>query len=217
MKLFITFEGIEGCGKTTQVKRLGERLTEYDIEFISTFEPGGTRIGQKIRRILLDPGNNGLTPLAELLLYVADRAQHVEEVIKPALEAGKWVICDRFMDATQVYQGAARGQDMKMIQALNNRATQGIRPDITFLLDCPEEVGLKRAKARNSRESARDQDRFERESIVFHRKIRKAYLHLARRDRKRFVVIDATMPEERATEQILEHLRPYLERERETQ
>jgi len=156
-------------------------------------------------------------PFAELLLYAADRAQHVEEVIKPALEAGKWVLCDRFADATVVYQGAARGQAMEIIRTLNEKATSGIRPNLTFLLDCPEEVGLKRATARNSLESTTDQDRFEREGVVFHRKIRKAYLDLASRDRNRFVVIDATMPEERAAEQILRHLKPYLERAREIQ
>ncbi|MBW2064525.1 MAG: dTMP kinase [Deltaproteobacteria bacterium] len=210
--MFITFEGIEGCGKSTQVKRLGKVLAELGIEFISTFEPGGTRIGQKIRRILLDPENHGLTPLAELLLYAADRAQHVEEVIRPALEAGKWVICDRFTDATLVYQGAARGQDMEMIRVLNDKVTHGISPDITFLLDCPEETGLKRARARISRESAGDQDRFEREEMAFHGKVRQAYLELARSESKRFIVIDGTMPKEDVAGDILRHLVPHLER-----
>jgi dTMP kinase len=147
--LFITFEGIEGCGKTTQVQRLEKFLEDHDIPVLFTLEPGGTRIGTNIRRILLDIENNNIAPLAELLLYEADRAQHVEEVIKPALDEGKWVVCDRFFDATVAYQGSARGQDMKLIQYLNDKVTQGIRPDLTFLLDCPVRQGVKRALMRN--------------------------------------------------------------------
>jgi len=134
----------------------------------------------------------------------------VEEIIRPALKAGKWVICDRFTDATLVYQGAARGQDMEMIRALNDKVTQGLRPDITFLVDCPEEMGLKRATARISRDSAGDQDRFEREEMAFHGKVRQAYLDLARMESKRFIVIDGTMPKEDVTGEILRHLVPHM-------
>ena len=138
--MFITFEGIEGCGKSTQAKRLVKHLRELAVPLVFTLEPGGTSVGQKIRRILLDSRNHHLSPLTELLLYSADRAQHVEEVIKPALEQEKWVLCDRFFDATTVYQGYARGLDMKLIVTLNEKASPGIRPDITFLVDCAVEM-----------------------------------------------------------------------------
>ncbi|MBW1798594.1 MAG: dTMP kinase, partial [Deltaproteobacteria bacterium] len=139
--MFITFEGIEGCGKTTQIKRLVDRLGEFSIPRVLTLEPGGTRVGKDIRRILLDSRNHALSHLAELLLYAADRAQHVEEVVRPALDRKEWVLCDRFFDATTVYQGYVRGQDMALIKTLNEKACLGIRPDITFVLDCPVETG----------------------------------------------------------------------------
>ncbi|MGE5842970.1 MAG: dTMP kinase, partial [Deltaproteobacteria bacterium] len=187
--VFISFEGIEGCGKSTQAKGLARKLGRLGIAHVMTLEPGGTQIGRKMRQVLLDSRNKALTPLAELMLYAADRAQHVEEIIKPALSAGKWVVCDRFSDATVVYQGAARGQDGRLIRLLNKVVTDGIRPDLTFLLDCPVEVGLGRALGRNMK----GQERFEREALSFHRKVRKGYLDLARRNRKRFVVLDATV------------------------
>jgi len=212
--LFITFEGIEGCGKTTQVKRLEKRLNSEGISLITTLEPGGTRIGKSIRHILLDASNKDLSPLAELILYAADRAQHVEEVIKPALDQGKWVICDRFFDATLAYQGAARGLDMELIGILNDKATQGLRPDITFLLDCPVEMGLARALQRNKDLSQEDQDRFEREKLEFHRKVRKGYLELVRKENKRFVVINATLPEDDVEQDIFQSLSPILDEKR---
>jgi len=204
--LFITFEGIEGCGKTTQIRRLARNLEGQGIGFTATLEPGGTEVGRKIRKILLDARNTGLTPLAELLLYEADRAQHVEEVVKPALDKGLWVLSDRFFDATVVYQGFARGQDMKLIKLLNEKATQGIVPGRTFLLDCPVEVGLARATARNNK----GQDRFERERIAFHRKVRQGYLELARKERKRYIVLDATQSVRDLEKEIMEHMRPLL-------
>jgi len=213
--LFITFEGIEGCGKTTQVKRLVKRLNSEGISLVTTLEPGGTRIGKSIRHILLDASNRDLSPLAELILYIADRAQHVEEVIKPALDQGKWVICDRFFDATLAYQGTARGQDMELIRILNNKATHGIRPDITFLLDCPVEMGLDRALKRNRDLSQEDQDRFERERLEFHREVRKGYLELARKEDKRFVVINAALTEDDVEQEIFQSLSPILDEKRE--
>ncbi|MBW2609664.1 MAG: dTMP kinase [Deltaproteobacteria bacterium] len=215
MDLFITFEGIEGCGKTTQVKRLVKRLNSEGISLVTTLEPGGTRIGKSIRHILLDASNRDLSPLAELILYIADRAQHVEEVIKPALDQGKWVICDRFFDATLAYQGTARGQDMELIRILNNKATHGIRPDITFLLDCPVEMGLDRALKRNRDLSQEDQDRFERERLEFHREVRKGYLELARKEDKRFVVINAALTEDDVEQEIFQSLSPILDEKRE--
>ena len=208
--MFITFEGIEGCGKTTQVKRFAKKLKGLGIPLITTFEPGGTRIGKDIRKILLDSRNKNLSPLTELILYAADRAQHVEELIKPALDEGKWVICDRFFDATVVYQGIARGQDMELIRALNEQATQGIQPDITFLLDCPVDMGLHRALERNEAQSQKGQDRFEREAIEFHRAVREGYLDLARKNQNRFVIVDATLPKDEVEKKIFQHMEPYL-------
>lgn len=204
--MFITFEGIEGCGKTTQIKRLTRNLKKAGIPFRATLEPGGTAVGRKIRRILLDSRNKGLTALAELMLYEADRAQHVEEVIKPALESNLWVVSDRFFDATVVYQGFARGQDRRLILDLNKKAAQGLVPDLTLLLDCPVEVGLARATSRNNR----GQDRFEREKVAFHRKVREGYLELARKDRKRFMVLDATQSVNALEKEILECMRPFM-------
>jgi dTMP kinase len=210
--LFITFEGIEGCGKTTQARRFVKRLKRRGISLITTLEPGGTRVGRDIRKILLDTRNKNLSPFAELILYAADRAQHVEEVIKPALDEGKWVVCDRFLDATVVYQGIARGQDMELIRILNEKATQGIRPDITYLLDCPVDMGLGRALKRNEAESQKGQDRFEREAIDFHKAVREGYLALAREDQDRFVVIDASLPKDQVEGEIFQHMEPFLDR-----
>ena len=206
--VFITFEGIEGCGKSTQAKRLGKTLARMGIAHVITLEPGGTSIGRHVRRVLLDSRNKALTPLAELMLYAADRAQHVEEAIKPALRAGKWVVCDRFSDATVVYQGAARGQDRKLIRLLNSIVTGGIQPHLTFLLDCPVEVGLSRALERNMK----GQDRFEKEALWFHRKVRKGYLDLARKNRKRFVVLDATANRKEIEGEVFRHLERFLTR-----
>jgi dTMP kinase len=208
--LFITFEGIEGCGKSTQAKRLVNRLRELAVPLVFTLEPGGTNVGQKIRRILLDTRNQYLSPLTELLLYAADRAQHVEEVIKPALEQEKWVLCDRFFDATTVYQGYARGLDMKLIVTLNEKASPGIRPDITFLIDCAVEIGLERALKRNRIQFQEGQDRFEREKKDFHEAVREGYLTMAMEDRERFVVVDGTLKEDELEEVIFRHVEPFI-------
>jgi dTMP kinase len=207
--LFITFEGIEGCGKTTQIKRLAGRLEGRGIRFISTLEPGGTRIGQDIRKVLLDSRNGHLAPLAELILYAADRAQHIEEVIKPALDQGKWVLCDRFFDATVAYQGAGRGLDMDLIKTLNELVTTGIRPDLTLLLDCPPETGIERAIKRISIIGQDGQDRFEREKMDFHRKVRAGYLEISLKE-KRFSIIDATLPEDEVEKEIFKAVSPYI-------
>lgn len=208
--MFITFEGIEGCGKTTQIKLLSQTLTRQGIPHITTLEPGGTIVGRHIRRILLDSANEGLTPLAELFLYEADRAQHMEEIVKPALEQGKWVLCDRFFDATIAYQGSARGQDIPFIDSLNKRATTGIAPDRTFLMDCPVEVGLTRAIERSLTAQDTGQDRFERERTAFHRKVREGYLELARLDSERFIVINAALSIGEIEKEILHHVQSML-------
>ncbi len=208
--MFITFEGIEGCGKTTQIKCLSRTLTRYEIPHVMTMEPGGSEVGKHIRRILLDAGNKGLAPLAELMLYEADRAQHIEEIVAPALEQGKWVLCDRFFDATVAYQGVARGQDGQLIDFLNDKVTKGIKPDRTFLLDCLVETGLTRALARNRRAHDKGQDRFEREKMSFHRDVREAYLELAQKEPQRFIVIDAASSIHEMEEEIFQHVRSML-------
>jgi len=206
--LFITFEGIDGCGKSTQVSRFEATLRERGISSVLTREPGGTRIGEAIRGILLNSDNAHMVPLAELFLYAADRAQHVREVIRPALEAGKWVICDRYFDATTVYQGAILGHHEKLIELLNREATLGCEPEITFLLDCPAEVGLKRRTEREMHDKGRD--RFERKTLDFHIKIRYGYLALANKYRDRFRIIDSTLPEDQVARKIKEVISPYL-------
>lgn len=208
--MFITFEGIEGCGKTTQIERFEKRLLNHGISLIKTLEPGGTRTGKNIRKMLLDSRNNDLAPLTELILYAADRAQHVEEVIKPALEKGQWIICDRYFDATIAYQGFARGQDIELINLLNEKATDGINPDITFLLECSVEIGLGRALKRNKELSLEDQDRFEKEEMEFHQKVRDGYLELARKDKKRFVIIDASQSEDAVEAEIFQAIKPFI-------
>ena len=208
--MFITFEGIEGCGKSTQTKRLVNRLRELAVPLVITLEPGGTAVGQKIRHILLDSRNQHLSHLTELLLYAADRAQHVEEIIKPALEQEKWVLCDRFFDATTVYQGYARGLDMKLIATLNEKASPGILPDITFLIDCPVEIGLERALNRNRVQFQQGQDRFEREKTDFHESVRKGYLTMARKNSERFRVVDGELEADELEALIFRHIEPYI-------
>ncbi|HEX5033273.1 MAG TPA: dTMP kinase [bacterium] len=190
MALFITFEGGEGSGKTTQIRKLEAALIARGLPVLATREPGGTETGREIRRILLDEKNGHLAPWTELLLYAADRAQHVAETIRPALGQGKIVLCDRFTDATVAYQGFGRGLDLKLIHSLNELATQGLRPDLTFLLDLPVSLGLKRAKARLEA-TGKSEGRFEAEAEAFHEKIRQAYLQLAQEEPKRFVLIEA--------------------------
>lgn len=210
--MFITFEGIEGCGKTTQIQRLAHKLEKEGIQIILTLEPGGTEIGKRIRHILLDSKNTHLSPLTELLLYEADRAQHVAEIIKPAIDSGKWVLCDRFYDATVVYQGLARGQDRDLISLLNITVTNHITPDLTFLLDCPVEIGLVRALRRNDSLELNGQGRFEQEKTDFHHKVREGYLALAHEFPKRFVIIDAALQPEEVEESIMARVKLFLKR-----
>ncbi len=191
MGFFITFEGIEGCGKSTQVRLLSEALSREGIPCAATREPGGTPIGGKIREILLNPDHKGIVPEAELLLYAADRAQHVIETIRPALNSGKVVICDRFTDATVAYQGFGRGLDASLISRLNEIASQGLKPGLTVLLDCPAEIGIKRALERNSKNSHIRDDRFEQEAMEFHNMVRRGYLAIAKDEPQRVKVVDA--------------------------
>ena len=190
--MFITLEGIEGSGKTSQMAHIEDFLTEKGHECLMTREPGGTGIGKKIRAILLDPDNRGIVPYTELLLYMADRSQHVHATIIPALEAGKTVVCDRFMDATLVYQGYARGLDIDLIHWIHQMTLGGLKPDVTFLLDLPVETGLARAwdQIKSGERSGRE-TRFEKESVAFHQKIRAGYLEQARLEKERYRVVEA--------------------------
>ncbi len=193
MGLFITFEGIEGCGKTTQLQMAGDFLASHSIPLISTAEPGGTPLGRTIRDILLNRGPYVLSTGAELLLFCAARSQHIEEVIAPALSEGKVVLCDRFSDATLVYQGYGRGLNVEFIKAVNEFAIRGVKPDRTLLFDLPVEEGLARAFDRIARQQeASPEDRFEREEKAFHQRVREGYLQLAHQEPQRFRVINAS-------------------------
>ncbi len=191
--MFITFEGIEGSGKSTQIKLLVPVLEAKGYECVSTREPGATKIGKKIRAILLDSEHSTMVSAAELLLYEADRAQHVSEIIEPALAAKKVVVSDRFFDATTVYQGYARGHDANFIEQIHRIVVGHLRPNLTLILDLPVDLGLKRAWQRIENQSANlREDRFEKESLAFHEKVRQGYLTLARQEPVRFRVIDAS-------------------------
>ncbi|OGP91772.1 MAG: dTMP kinase [Deltaproteobacteria bacterium RBG_16_54_18] len=180
MGLLVTFEGIEGCGKTTQVGLTKAFIEEQGYPCLVTQEPGGVPLGQEIRRLLLDKTDLRIDPLAELFLLEANRAQHVAEVIRPALKKGLLVLCDRYTDATVAYQGAGRGVEASLIEQMNQAATGGLAPQLTILLDCPVAVGMARA---------RGEDRFEREDAAFHERVRKGYLQIARQEPQRLQVL----------------------------
>src|SRR5690349_10703546 len=186
---FITFEGIDGSGKTTQMRLLVQRLQAQDRDVLEAVEPGGTAVGRQIRRILLDSANQDLRPTTELLLYFASRAQNVEECILPALEAGKAVLSDRFTDSTLAYQGHARGLGAETVMALDRIACRGLAPDLTLLIDVDVETGLARMHARNAGASGAE-TRMDEQSRDFHRKVRDAYLALVKQHPGRFRLID---------------------------
>ncbi|MCU1327326.1 MAG: thymidylate kinase [Bryobacterales bacterium] len=193
---FVTFEGIDGCGKTTQLRILAGTLRRRGLNVVETVEPGGTDIGQQIRRILLDPANTAIHPRTELLLYFASRAQNVKQVITPALGTGSIVLCDRFTDSTLVYQGCGRGLDPETVLQLDAIASNGLRPDVTVLIDIDLETSLARARRRNQNSDG-SESRIDDESAQFHEKVRLGYLALAAQEPERFVVIDgkAGVPE----------------------
>jgi len=205
LSIFITFEGIEGCGKTTQIGLLTSFLESLHRPFLLTREPGGTGVGEQIRQILLSSENVGIEPMAELYLYAAARVQHIRQVISPALREGKLVICDRFADATLAYQGYGRGMDLAWIEEIHARTMENVKPDLTFLLDLPVEEGLRRALKRMEKHSVKE-DRFEKEALDFHRRVREGYLILARNQPRRIVALDGMKEEKTLHREILTHL-----------
>ncbi|HBQ21780.1 MAG: dTMP kinase [Deltaproteobacteria bacterium GWA2_38_16] len=198
MSLFITFEGGEGSGKTTQINLLKKVLQKKDHHVLITREPGGTTIGDQIRHILLDPKNKKMVPLTELLLYEAGRSQHVQEKILAALKKNIVVISDRYADASTVYQGYARKLSSNLVSKLNAIATSDLKPDLTIILDCPPKDGLKRVK-----ESRHRFDRIEKEKKSFHDAIRKGYLKLAKSEPRRVKIVNALGSKKEIHEQIL--------------
>lgn len=193
---FITIEGIEGAGKTSCIGCVERLLTRNNIEYITTREPGGTNLAEKIRHILLEVKDEPPVDLCELLLIFAGRAQHIHNVILPALNAGIWVVCDRFTDATFAYQGGGRGLKTELISDLELITQKDLRPNITFLLDVEPELGLSRAKKRG------ELDRFEKEELEFFKRVREAYLDAAIRNAERFFVLDASESEEQVARTI---------------
>lgn len=198
---FISFEGGDGSGKTTQLKLLESYLASKGMACCCTREPGGTTLGRMLRKVLLEVDQKEISSPTELFLYLADRAQHVQEVISPALERGTIVLCDRFSDSTLAYQGFGRGIELDLLRRLNRLASCGLIPDLTFLLDCPVDVGLWRIRkqvtatlrsgASAKAERPLGQDRFEREEVEFHERVRRGFLDLARAEPDRFCVVDA--------------------------
>jgi dTMP kinase len=207
----ITFEGVDGSGKTTQWQQAVAWLksTYPTLEIVQTRNPGGTPLGQTLRRLLLTPtpeemGAEPMAPTTELLLYMADRSQHVAEVVKPALERGAVVLCDRFIDSSVAYQGGARGLSTQMIHQLNDIACQGITPDCTLLFDAPPEVLARRMRERGSL------DRLEQEGLSFQAKVREGFLAIQQAESSRFRVVDASQPIEAVTQQVQKQLITFL-------
>lgn len=208
--IFISLEGIEGTGKTTQAGLLAEYLSGKGFTVTKTEEPGGTRISLKIRDILLSPESRGMAPVTELLLYNASRVQHIRETIMPALERGEVVVTDRFSDSTVAYQGYGRGIDLGLINSLDLISTNRLRPDITVLLDIDVETGLRRNRRINKK------DRLEMEDVSFHEKVRKGFIELAAKEKKRIKVVDCSGTAETVHKNIIVVIDDFL-KERKTE
>lgn len=204
--LFITLEGSEGVGKTSNMNFIKSMLDEKGIDYVETREPGGTPLGEALREMLLGEQFKGMSDDTELMLMFAARAEHVAQVIRPALDAGKWVLCDRFTDATYAYQGGGRQLDMRRIEGLENWVLGELRPDLTLLLDAPVEIGRERAGKRSA------PDRFEQERDAFFNRVRETYLARSRAEPNRINVIDASVELERVQHQISEVLCQYLDK-----
>lgn len=198
----ITFEGIEGCGKSSQSRRAAAHYRQVGLDVRLEREPGGTEVGRRIREVLLDPSLKEIDPWVELLLMEADRRQHVVEVLRPALAQGTVVFCDRFNDATFAYQGGGRGLPRKVIETVDGWSVEGLVADLTLLLDCPVEVGLARARHRDGDQGAR----FENEDRAFHERVRAAYQAIAKADPERVKVVDSTREPDAVFEEIRRHL-----------
>lgn len=202
--LFITVEGGEGVGKSTNIAFIAEQIRQSGRDLVMTREPGGTVIAESIRRLFLEHNDEPMAELTELLLVFAARAQHLDRVIKPALAAGKWVLCDRFTDATYAYQGGGRGLDQTTIAALENLVQRELRPDITFLLDAPVEIGAARVAGRGA------SDRLESEQQIFFQRVRDCYLQRAKDESQRFRIVDAAQPLAQVQTQLQIALKPLL-------
>ena len=207
MSLFITFEGGEGSGKSVQARALYRKLSRLTIPVVLTHEPGVTSLGKKIARWLKWGRDMGISPMAELLLFNVSRAQLATEVIKPDLESGKVVICDRYADSTTAYQSYGRELDLAMVKAVNDAVIQGLKPDLTVLLDIPVEAGLARKRGKR-------QDRFEQEDIAFHQRVRQGYLKLVANEPQRWLVIDASQPKAKIERIIWQKVSDLLSRTR---
>jgi len=205
MALFITFEGGEGSGKSFQAKELYRRLSQLAIPVLLTHEPGGTPFGKKLGRWIKWAQGTDISPLAELMLFNASRAQLVTKVIQPSLESGKVVISDRYADSTTAYQSYGRGLDLAMVKATNNAATQGLKPDLTILLDISAEKGLARKRAKR-------QDRFEQEELAFHQRVREGYLKMVADDPQRWLVVDASQSKRKIADIIWQRVSQLLSR-----
>lgn len=200
MSVFISFEGVDGSGKSTQIRLLLQYLDEQSVPYVFTREPGGTPIAEQIRRVLLDPANRGMSVITEALLFAAARAEHVSRTIRPALEEGKVVICDRFVDSSLVYQGVAGGLPVEFLMQINEMATGALRPHRTIVLDLAPEVAL-------ARRTGEEADRIERQSREYHQLVREGYLDLARAEPRRVKVVDAS----RSVEEVQKDVRRLVE------
>lgn len=202
---FITIEGIEGTGKSTNLDFVTGLIEDNGLEVLRTREPGGTPMAEKIRQLLLDHGQEPVPPIAELLLFFASRSLHLENTIIPTLQQGTWVLCDRFTDASRAYQGIGRGLGAERVEHLANWVQDGLEPDLTLLLDAPAEIGMQRTSSRG------DNDRMDNEELAFYKRVRAAYLELAAANPERFVVIDASRPLDDVQTDIAVAMAPYFE------
>lgn len=207
--VFFTFEGVDGCGKTTQLAVLAEKLEASGLRVVRAQEPGGTRVGREIRKIVLDAASTDLRAVPEVLLYFASRAQNVDEVIRPALEAGCVVLADRFTDASMAYQGYGRRLGVDVVTTLDHIACRGLVPDLTFLIDIDTETSVQRALGRNAT-AVFNESRFERENAEFHRRVREGYLEIRRQDPKRVKLIDGSRSPEQIAAEIWGHAEAFL-------
>jgi dTMP kinase len=210
---FITFEGLDGCGKTTQLEKLAAVLRAEGIDVLTTREPGGTEIGERIRTVLLDSRTAGLNPMAEMALMFASRAQQIAQVILPALEGGKWVLCDRYTDSTEAYQGGGRQLGTEAVLQLHKVLCRGLWPDLTILMDSEVDHSVKRARRRNRAAvngAQPDENRFEQESTVFFTRVHEAYMAIAKREPHRIALVDARQPAEIVHPLIVEIVRERL-------